>query len=337
MPFNGTSLITSLPAGVASGSVRKALFLLTFPNDLGAEYRDRVRASFPDLTVELVNHHSKVGPHIAETEILLTFGGMMSDKVLAHAAKLKWIQALGTGVDGIVDQPSLAPDVLVTNMRGIHGAPVSEAAMTSMLALSRDLPRAIRNQGHGVWDRFMPSLLKDKTVGIFGLGLIAEELALKCKAFGMNVIGITSTVRNVAGFDEVRHRDDLEKVIGDFDFFVLLVPYSAETRGIVGGDTLARLSPHAYLVNVSRGGVVDEEALLAALHEGRFAGAALDVFTEEPLPSDSPLWKMDNVLITPKQGGYCDVYIDHALPIIEENMRKYLAGAADEMRNVVAR
>ncbi len=322
---------------VTSRFVQKALFLLTFPDELAAQYRDHVQAAFPQLEVELVNHHSKVGPHISETELLLTFGGMMSDEVLSQATNLKWIQALGTGVDGITDQPSLGRDVLVTNMRGIHGPPVSEAAFTLMLALSRDLPRAIRNQRDRVWDRFMPSLLKDKTVGIYGLGVIAEELGPKCKAFGMKVIGITSTVRDVEGFDEVLHRDDLDEVIGDFDFFVLLVPYTAETKGIVDRHVLARMNPNAYLINVSRGGVVDEDALLAALEARQFAGAALDVFTEEPLPADSPLWGMENVLITPKQGGYCDVYVDHALPIIEENIRRFLAGEADTMINMVAR
>jgi phosphoglycerate dehydrogenase-like enzyme len=311
------------------------LFLLTFPDELGARYRDHVRRTFPELKVDLVNHHSKVDPYIGDAEILLTFGGMMSNDVLEKATNLRWIQALGTGVDGIVDQPSLRPDVLVTNMRGIHGPPVSEAALMLMLALSRNLPRAVRNQDKRVWDRFMPSLLKDKTVGILGIGVIAEELAPKCKAFGMTVIGITSTVRNVPGFDEVRHRDELRDLVGRLDFFVLLAPYTPETHGIVGRDVLAAMKPTAFLVNVSRAGVVDEDALRTALEERRIAAAALDVFTEEPLPADSPFWGMDNVLITPKQGGYCDVYVDYALPIIEENMRLYVRGALDEMRNIV--
>ena len=177
--------------------VHKALFLLTFPDEVARQYPERIRDAFPELEVVLVDHHSKVGPYISEANILLTFGGMMTDDVLAQASNLDWIQALGTGVDGIVDRPSLRDEVLVTNMRGIHGPPVSEAAVLAMLALSRDLPRAIRNQTQGIWDRFMPSLLKGKTVGIFGMGLIAEELAPKCKAFGMHVTGITSTVRHV--------------------------------------------------------------------------------------------------------------------------------------------
>jgi phosphoglycerate dehydrogenase-like enzyme len=315
----------------------RVLFLLTFPDELGARYRDHVQTVFPELEVNLVNHHSKVGPFISDADVLLTFGGMVSDHVLKDAENLQWIQALGTGVDGIIDQPSLRENVLLTNMRGIHGPPVSEAALTAMLALSRDLPRAIRNQGKRVWDRFMPSLLKDKTVGILGIGVIAKELAPKCQAFGMKVVGITSTLRDVEGFDVVYHRDDLEQVVRQLDFFVLLVPYSAETEGIVGHDVLAAMKPTAFLINVSRAGVVDEDALLAALDARQIAAAALDVFTEEPLPESSPLWDLENVLITPKQGGYCDVYVDYALPIIEENMRRFLAGAPDTMVNIVTR
>jgi phosphoglycerate dehydrogenase-like enzyme len=315
----------------------QALFLLTFPPELSARYVEHVRATFPELDVVLAEHHSAVGSHIEDTEILLTFGGMMSDDVLKRASRLEWIQALGTGVDGIVDQPSLGDDVIVTNMRGIHGPPVSEATLMLMLALARDLPRAVRNQERRVWDRFMPTLLKDKTVGILGIGVISEELAPKCKAFGMNVIGVTSSVRNVEGFDEVYHRNELVAVAERFDFFVVLAPYSAETRGIVGRQVLEALKPTAFLINVSRAGVVDEPALLDALEKRRFAAAALDVFAEEPLPSDSPLWGMDNVLITPKQGGYCDVYVDYALPIIEENIRRYLAGRPETMLNLVER
>ena len=317
--------------------VHKALFLLTFPDEVARQYPERIRDAFPELEVVLVDHHSKVGPYISEANILLTCGGMMTDDVLAQASNLDWIQALGTGVDGIIDRPSLRDEVLVTNMRGIHGPPVSEAAVLAMLALSRDLPRAIRNQTQGIWDRFMPSLLKGKTVGIFGMGLIAEELAPKCKAFGMHVTGITSTVRHVQGFDEIRHRDDILDVIGDLDFLVLLVPLSADTEGIVDADLLSKMKSSAYLVNVSRGGVVDEVALLATLQAGGIAGAALDVFSEEPLAADSPFWSMENVLITPKQGGYCDVYADQALPIVEQNIRRYLDGATSTMLNVVTR
>jgi phosphoglycerate dehydrogenase-like enzyme len=311
------------------------LILLTLPEPVRMQYFNHIRKTFPELKLEMVDHHSKVGPHIASADILVTFGPMMADHVVKEAAKLKWIQALGSGVDGIVDLPSLSDEVMVTNLHGIQGPPVSEAALMAMLALSRGLPRVVRNQDRHKWDRFPARLLKDKTVGIFGVGVIAEELAPKCKAFGMQVIGISSARRAVPGFDRMVLRDELEAVARELDYFVLLTPYSPATRGIVGEKVLAAMKPTAYLVNLARGGVVDEPALIKALQEGRIAGAALDVFAEEPLPENHPLWSMERVLITPHLGGFCDVYVDHALPVVERNIRAFLAGDRAAMVNVV--
>ena len=313
------------------------LILLTLPETVRRQYYDHLRAKFPEVNVNMVDHHSKVAPHIGSADILVTFGPMMSDHVLQEAANLKWIQALGTGVDGIADQPSLRGDVLLTNLHGIHGAPVSEAAIMAMLALSRDLPRSLRSQAQHKWDRFPARLLKDKTVGIFGVGVIAAELAPKCKAFGMTVVGISSAPRQVAGFDRMYGRDELEQAVREVDYLVLLTPHSPATRGIVGAKIFAAMKRTSYLVNLARGGVVDEAALIAALGEGRLAGAALDVFGEEPLPGDHPFWQMDQVLITPHLGGFCDVYVDYALPSVEENVRRFLAGDTQNMINVVKR
>jgi phosphoglycerate dehydrogenase-like enzyme len=313
------------------------LILLTLPEKIRQQYRDGIQAAFPGINVQLADHHSRVAPHIVDADILVTFGPMMADAVLARAPRLKWVQALGTGVDGIADQPSLRPDTLLTNLNGIHGAPVSEAAFMSMLALSRQLPRSLRNQQQHNWERFPARLLKDKTVGIFGIGVIAEELAPKCKAFGMKVVGISSTPRALPGFDQIFARDDLERAVRTLDYLVLLTPYTPATHHIVGAKVLAAMKPGAYLVNLARGGVVDEVALVAALARKQLAGAALDVFGEEPLPADSPLWDIDSVIITPHQGGFCDVYVDYALPVIRHNIEKFLAGDIAGMINVVNR
>jgi D-2-hydroxyacid dehydrogenase (NADP+) len=318
-------------------TVVNVLIVLTLPEKIRMRYFTHLRETFPEVKVDMVDHHSKVGPYIGTTDILMGFSGMMADHVFQEGVNLKWVQGLGTGMDGIIDQPSLRPEVLVTNMRGVHGAPVSEAAMLAMLALSRDLPRAIRNQGLHRWDRHLPSLLKDKTVGIFGVGIIAEELAPKCKAFGMTVVGITSGVRSVPGFDRMYPSDRLLEAVGELDFLVLLTPYSAETHGIIGAAVLGAMKPTAFLVNLGRGGLVDDPALIEALRQGQIAGAALDAFNKEPLPEDHPFWGIENIMITPKQGGFCDVYPDMALPIVEENMRRFLAGDTGNMINVINR
>jgi D-2-hydroxyacid dehydrogenase (NADP+) len=255
--------------------------------------------------------------------------------VLRAGTRLKWVQALGTGVDNLIDRPVLRQDVIVTNVHGIHGPPVSEAAIASMLALARDLPRAVRAQDARDWARFPARLLHNKTVGIFGIGAIAEQLAPKCKAFGMRTIGVSSAPRPVAGFDRMHASTALAGVVGEFDFFVLLTPLTEKTRNAVDAKVLAAMKPTSYLVNLARGGVVDEPALVEALKTGRIAGAALDVFNEEPLPADHPFWAMQKVIITTHQGGFCDVYIDYALPTVEANMRCFLNGDIGGMINVV--
>ena len=253
----------------------------------------------------------------------------------ASAKKLKWIQALGTGVDNIVDLPSLGPEVLVTNIRGIHGAPVSEATLAFMLSLARDMPRSVRAQEQSKWERWPSALLAGKTVGILGVGLIAEYLAPVCKALHMTVIGISGSPRPAAGFDRMVARADLVKVAPELDFLVALAPLSAETRNIVGEKIFAAMKPSAYLVNVARGGVVDEPALIKALEAGQIAGAGLDVFSQEPLPADNPLWKTKNVTIFSHLGGYSLGYEDRAMPTIAGNMAKFLAGDLKSMVNIV--
>ena len=314
------------------------LILLTLPEKVRNKYYSYLKAAFPDVNINMVDHHSKVGPHIGAADILVTFGAHMSDRVLKEGARLKWIQAVGTGVDGIIGEPSLRNDVLVTNMHGqIMADSMSEAAFMLMLALSRGLPRALRNQDRRKWDRFSASLLNGKTAGIFGVGAIAADLAPKCKAFGMKVEGISSVVRSIPGFDRMYSRDELEQAVRGFDFLILLTPYTPQTRGIVNAGVFAAMKPTSYVLNLARGGVVDEDALIAALQTGKIAGAALDVFVDEPLRADHPFWAMENVIVTPHLGGFHDQYADRALPTIEENMRRFLAGESDRMINVVRR
>jgi phosphoglycerate dehydrogenase-like enzyme len=319
-----------------SMSKSKILILTEVQEAMRARYRAMLLERFPDkLTIDVVGHHNDVGPYIADVDVLLCFSPPMADHVVRDAGKLKWIQALGTGVDNIVDLPSLGKEVIVTNVRGIHGPPVSEATIAYMLSLARDMPRSVRAQEKSAWERWPSQLLDGKTVGILGVGLIAEYLAPICKQFGMTVIGISSGPRAAKGFDRMVHRNELVKVAPELDFLVALIPMSAETRNIIGEQVFSAMKPTAYLVNVARGGVVDEPALIRAVESGQIAGAALDVFAQEPLSSDNPLWKTKNVTVFPHLGGYSLGYEDRAMPTIEHNMRCYLNGDLKSMKNVV--
>jgi D-2-hydroxyacid dehydrogenase (NADP+) len=318
-------------------SMSRLLILLTLPPQVREQYRSRLAQRFPELAIDVVDHHSKAGPFMARADALLTFGPHMKDEVLHGAAKLRWVQALGTGVDSLIDLPSLRPDVVITNIRGIHGAPVSEAALMMMLGLARDFATSVRNQDKQIWTRWPAQLLDRKTVGIYGVGQIAESLAPRCKALGMTVIGFTSAQRELPGFDRMHRRAELIREAATLDFLVLLAPYSEEIRNLIDARVFAAMKPSSYLINLARGGIVDEDALVTALNGGQIAGAALDVFQEEPLPADHPLWSTRNVIITPHLGGFCDVYAERALPTIEHNMACFLRGDFDKMINVVRR
>ena len=311
------------------------LILLTLPEDVRVQYGEALAPNFPELAIQTVDHHSRVDPHVADADILLTFAPMMADAVLAEAPKLKWIHATGTGVDGILMLPSLRHDVILTSTRGIHGVPMTEMAFMLMLALCRELPRSLRAQAEGRCERWPARLLDNKTAGIVGVGLIAEELAPRLKAFGMEVIGVSRSGRAVPGIDRMVRRADLVHVAGEIDFLIVLVPYEDDSHGLIGAEVLRAMNPTAYLVNIARGGVVDEGALLETLRAGGIAGAALDTFIDEPLPGDHPFWRMENVIVTPHLGGFNDAYVGQALPQLETNMRCFLDGTPERMINVV--
>jgi Phosphoglycerate dehydrogenase and related dehydrogenases len=316
----------------------RVLLLLNMPEQLRNKFHRTLARSFPNLSFDLVENVSKVDSFLADAEILMTHGPYLStraDYVLGHMPNLRWIQGTGTGVDNIIDRPSLPANVLVTNMRGAHGPQMSEAAIASMLALSRKIPRTIRNQDKRVWERWLPGIIHGKTVGILGVGVIAEALAPRCKALGMTVVGLSTSPRDIAGFDRMHPIGELKDVAAGLDFFVLLTPYSTATHHIVNEAVLMGMKQGSYLVNLARGGVVDETALIKALEQGPLNGAALDVFATEPLPADHRFWSMENVIITCHIGGLTDDYDLQAVPIIETNLHHYLNGEPDRMLNVV--
>ncbi len=299
-------------------------------------YERNLAAHFPELRIDSVEHHEQVEGHIAGTDILMTFSPFMADHVVREAKQLKWIQVLGSGVDGVVNLPSLRREILVTNGRGVQATPVSEAALSLMFALSRDMPRMIRNQMSRTWERWPSQTLDGRTVGILGVGQIGEALALKCKALGMQVVGISSSTRAVKGFDRMFARGQLREAVRNVDYLVLLTPYSPQTHHIVNAAVLKQMKPTAVLINVARGGVLNEADLIIALRDGIIRAAALDVFSEEPLPAEHELWSLPNVLISPHLGGLNSSYPDSILPLLVHNVSMFLANRRNEMQNIVS-
>jgi D-2-hydroxyacid dehydrogenase (NADP+) len=296
-------------------------------------YRAAVQAGFPEVSVQAFSKEEDIGGLIEEADILLT--RKISDGLLQRAKKLQWIQVKTSGVNYIVDLPSYKKEILLTSARGIHGPQVSEMAILLMLALNRNFPQNVRNQEKRIWDRWPGKLLYQKEVCILGLGVIGEEIAKKCKTFGMTVHGVDIIKKRIDSVDCFYDPSELFQVMPKIDFLVIVVPYTRETEHMVNGNVLAVMKPTSCLINLGRGKVVDEEALLEALKEKKIAGAALDTFREEPLPKDHPLWSMRNVIITPHVAGASDNYVEQVFSIFGENLRRFLKGERESLINLV--
>lgn len=299
------------------------------------DFAARARADLPGIDLFATNERAQALDHAADAEVLIGHHFQFDEALLERAPRLRWIQSLTTGTDAILKLRALHPEVTVSSTRGMHGPQMSELVFLQMLALTRDFARMQRNQAAGHWERWPQPLLWGKTVVIVGVGAIAEALAPRCKAFGMTVHGVSGSPRVPEGFDSVFPRAELPAAAALADYLVLIVPLSPETENLINARVLAAMKPQAHVINVARGGVLDEEALVAALRDKRLAGAALDVFRQQPLPADHPLWHESGLIITPLVGGMSNIYLDQAYPIVRDNLRHFLAGRMDAMRNVV--
>jgi phosphoglycerate dehydrogenase-like enzyme len=300
-------------------------------------YTSRLAPAFPQVKFSCVAalECTQALDRLGEADAILAYGRAFDVECLARSKKLKWFQCLITGTDHL--EPVLAGShVILTNARGIHGPQMAEMAILHMLALSRQVPQLVRNQAAHIWDRILPHVLDGRTVAILGVGAIAEHVAKICQTFGMTTIGISHTPRQLAGFDAIYPREQLLEAAAQADFLLALVPYSKENDKIINAAVLNAMKPTAYLINIARGGVVDEAALMQALKDRKIAGAGLDVFEEAPLPPSHPLWDMDNVFITPFIGGRSDRYEESIMSIIKPNLQSFLDGRTDEMINRVA-
>ncbi|MCL4863397.1 MAG: D-2-hydroxyacid dehydrogenase [Caldilineaceae bacterium] len=251
---------------------------------------------------------------------------------LATGARLRWVQAATAGVDFLLT-PALrtAPHVAITSTKGPMGPLMAEHVVMLMLALARDLPGFLQDQAERRWRHMMDerpmAQLFEKTIAILGVGAVGGNLARMCKAgFGMTVLGLARRRRNDPHVDRYFDREGLHAALAQADFVALTLPLTPATERIIDEAALAAMKPAAYLVNVSRGGLVDEEALAAALRSGRLAGAGLDATAVEPLPAGSPLWEIPNVIITPHVAPARDRLGEHMVDFWCENIRRFAEG-----------
>lgn len=272
---------------------------------------------------------------------VLVISGLWQNQLLDHAKRLRFIQSIGAGTDQFPREMLATRGIRLASARGVNARAVAEHAIALMLALSRRLPEARDNQRNRVWRGMIGDLsqredeLSGKTLLIVGLGDIGGRLAQLAKAFNMRVVGLRRHPASGQGSaDAVHAMDKLNSLLPDADFVALTCPLTAETENLIDAEALSRMKPTAHLVNVARGRVVDESALIEALAGRHIAGAGIDVTAEEPLAADSPLWAMEHVLITPHTAGETRRYEDNVIDILRENLERLWRGE-ERLRNQV--
>ncbi len=272
--------------------------------------------------------------HLARADVIYAL--KLPGRLLERAPRLKWLQTVSTGVDRILSPELSRSKVVVTNMSGIHEVTIAEFVLMLMLMFVKQVPRSFYQQIEGRWKWFPVDVLAGKTVGIVGLGRIGREVARVSRFFDMKVVATrrSATVGDVEeNVDLLLPPARLHELLSLSDFVVLALPLTDDSRGLIGEDELAAVKPSARLINVSRGAIVDEPALIRALDEGRIAGAGLDVYAEEPLPPDSPLRRMQNVIFSPHVSGDIEAYDVGAARLFAENLTRYLSG--EQLLNIV--
>ena len=290
----------------------------------------QVKNSFPQVEFTAASGHDEILREIADAEAV--YGGISREAFLA-AKQLKWIQNTGAGVEKLARIEEIAEsDVIVTNTRGAHAATIAEHTFGLLISLTRNLRQIFKAQQDHNWNvRFDNPMvgLTGMTLGMVGLGNIGKAIAKRGHAFDMNVIAVDAhDVPKPDYVTELRLSDGLEDLLRRADVVAVTTPHTPKTAGMLGERQLGLMKPTSYLLVVSRGGIVDEDALMRMLRERRLAGAGLDVTATEPLPADSPLWDTPNLLITPHCSGGSAFTSASAMGIFHENLRRYLAGEA---------
>jgi phosphoglycerate dehydrogenase-like enzyme len=323
---------------------------------LSARYRsrdlERIRAAAPGSRLVMISFEGLADGPVDDVEVLLCgfLGADAFDRVLARAPRLAWVHSATAGVERVLTPGSRQRNLLITNARGVFSRPIAEYVLMMILAVSRRLPQLLELQRERTWQPLEGAELSDVTVGIVGLGSIGRAVATLATAFGCRVIatrrrseagaaaapdreppqdearpGAGSTGEGLV-LDQVLGPDGLPALLAESDFVVLAAPLTPTTEGLIDGPALEAMKPGAWLINVARGRLVDERALLRALREGHIGGAILDTFRDEPLPPSSPFYDMDNVIVTPHTSWSSGRVLDRSVELFCANLRRYAAG-----------
>jgi phosphoglycerate dehydrogenase-like enzyme len=307
--------------------IRRLLYLQRA--ELIEQQREQVtqllHAELPEAEITFASSVESI-PRATGFDVVITPTLPWLPEALARLSDYRWIHFLSAGVEMIWQMKFDKTRPLMTKSSGVHGAPMSEYAMGAMLYFAKQFGRFHDQARRAEWQRTWLDELTGKQLTVLGLGHIGQSLARRAKAFDMQVAGTLRQLRPVEQVDRVVPLADIDAELARTDFLVCCLPLTGETWGLVDGKLLGKLKPGAVLIDISRGGVVKEEAVLGALENGILKGAALDVFEPEPLPKESPLWQRDDVLITPHVAGSTPFYLDRALHVFADNLHAHQQG-----------
>ena len=294
--------------------------------------RERLQQNFPQHQFTQLQNYDRVPEEIPDTDVFI--GWSLRPPQFVAAKKLRWIHSPAAAVHQLMFPELIQSRVLLTNSTGIHGPVVAEHAIALLLALAKRLPQAMQYQAKHTWSQDQlwhehprPREVMDSTVAVVGMGGIGREFTMRAKALGMKVLAVReNTAKGTDGADAVYSSQEIDQVLPQADYVLLCTPVTPATTGLINAARLGKMKTDAYLINVGRGPLIDEMAVFQALKEKRIAGAALDVFNEEPLPADSPFWSLDNLLLTPHTAAVTERLWERHYKLIVENMNRFLAG-----------
>lgn len=297
-------------------------------------FDQRLRQDFPELQIVRWSALDGKEEEFNDSEVIFTWS--LKPEQFERAAKLRWIHSPAAAVNQLMFPELVNSNVILTNGRDVHGVVVAEQVIALIFALARNLPKAIRLQARHVWGQEQmwsesprPREVAGATLGLVGVGAIGRGVAKHAAALGMRVIATREDPRKEKpeGVEKVFAANELTKLLAESDYVVLAAPVLASTQKLINEKSLAAMKPEACLINVGRGALVDEVALADALRNKKIAGAALDVFDKEPLPEDSPLWDLENLLITPHTGGTTEKAWERQYAFFADNLRRFISGA----------
>ncbi|WP_462408703.1 D-2-hydroxyacid dehydrogenase [Neobacillus sp. Marseille-QA0830] len=301
---------------------------LVVTQNLSEDLFRQIKETIPDWELIASKEKEVWQEHVRDAEVIAGWKRGLDEYCLGPESKLKWLQTWSAGVDSLPLERFQEADVLLTSANGVHSYPISETIFALMLGLTRKIHTYVKNQQTKTWHHANLKLeIHEKTIGIIGVGAIGGETAKIAKAFGMKVLGVRHSGKPAEFVDEMYTIDQLDQILPQCEYVVVTLPHTKETHHLFGINQFQLMRPSAFFINIGRGEIVVEEELIAALKQGTIAGAGLDVFETEPLTAESPLWEMENVIVTPHTSGATEHYNQRVVEnILIPNLKDYLAG-----------